>query len=313
MRHAWIVAVALIVLAAGLPALTGGAEKQLAYTNSAVLCSKGKTQCKKLSTFCLAPSGNLLVCDQSGMAVKVVSPDDKLVATLKVEFAPKAVHATAEGEVYVGGTDKFVKMNAAGKVIKKFDASSLGLERAYVAAITTSKEELFISMRGRTGYEVYRFDRDFGGGKRIISKLRGCCGQMDIAAHGDSVYVAENARHRVTRYDREGKELTSWGKRDRTSQNGFGGCCNPMNLCIGPDGNVYTSESGTGLIKRYTLDGKYLGLVGTVAGTSGCKHVRIAASVDGSRLYVADVTKNVIYVLAGAKQVRATVAAKAAK
>ena len=55
------------------------------------------------------------------------------------------------------------------------------------------------------GYEVWRTDAEFADGKKIVSDLSGCCGQMDVQANADGVFVAENSRHRVRRFDADGK------------------------------------------------------------------------------------------------------------
>ena len=53
---------------------------------------------------------------------------------------------------------------------------------------------------------------------------------LTIAVVNGAVHVAENSRHRIVRYDRDGKVLAQWGKRSRQDVKGFGACCNPMNL-----------------------------------------------------------------------------------
>jgi hypothetical protein len=67
----------------------------------------------------------------------------------------------------------------------------------------------------------------------------------------------------------------------------FGGCCNPMNLRAGKDGDVYTAES-EGIIRRFGPKGEFLGVVGQVSLTGGCKNVAVGASPDGSKVYFCD-------------------------
>lgn len=180
---------------------------------------------------------------------------------------------------------------------------------AYLAAklrvpgLAVSEDDIFVavsSLKGY-GYDVWRMDHDFYNPKLLVEGLRGCCGQMDIQSHQGELYVAENSRHRVVRYDRDGKELASWGKSDRSGKDGFEGCCNPMNLRFGQNGEVLTAESGCGAVKRYSPDGEYLGLVGNADLVGGCKHVAIAASPDASRIFMLDITRSRIAVLGPAK------------
>jgi sugar lactone lactonase YvrE len=114
---------------------------------------------------------------------------------------------------------------------------------------------------------------------------------------GDEVYVAENSRHRVVRYDSEGKKLTAFGKRDREGLGeGFGGCCNPMNLCFTSEGNLLVSESN-GIVKRFTPDGKYLDMVGTAGVPEGCKNSAVGVSSNGDYVFYINVRNSQIVVL----------------
>jgi hypothetical protein len=169
-------------------------------------------------------------------------------------------------------------------------------------AVTEKDVFLAVSATKGYGYDIWRLDHNFENPTQICSGLRGCCGQMDIQASGDELYVAENSRHRVCRYDRDGKEISSWGKSDRTGENGFEGCCNPMNLRFTPTGDVLTAESGVGLIKRFSPTGEFLGVVGKAALQGGCKHVAISATPDGSHLYMLDITRQRIAVLSPAAE-----------
>lgn len=161
------------------------------------------------------------------------------------------------------------------------------------SSISATDSEVFLATRAGVGYgfEVWKMDGDFAGGKTIIAGLSGCCGQMDVKASDDGLFVAENSKHRVCRFDRDGKSICNWGHGARSGIEGFGSCCNPMNVAFGPEGVVYTAEDNTGRIKRYSPDGKLLGLVGSVDLVPGCKNCSIAVSSDGSRVYMLDITR----------------------
>ena len=171
--------------------------------------------------------------------------------------------------------------------------------KSAVTGIAATDQHVFVACPETKGYgfAVWRTDRDFGSPKKIVTGLRGCCGNMDIQAFGGDLYVAENARKRVVRYDPEGKELAAWGESDRKGIEGFGSCCNPMCIRFGPGGKVYTSESNVGSIKRFSPDGQFLGLVGTVKIVPGCKHVPIGISGDSRRVYMLDITRSHIVVM----------------
>ena len=72
---------------------------------------------------------------------------------------------------------------------------------------------------------------------------------------------------------------------------------------------LFTAESGVGRVKKYTADGKFLGLVGYVDTTkfdggsplaaTSC-YIPIEVNADASRIYVMDVRAAIIRVLAKA-------------
>ncbi|MEN1678204.1 MAG: hypothetical protein AAGJ46_01320 [Planctomycetota bacterium] len=176
-----------------------------------------------------------------------------------------------------------------------------------VASISQADGEVFIATREATGYGfcVWRMNNEFAEGEVITKGLRGCCGQMDVQCCENGVYVAENSRHRVYHVSREGEELGAWGHGARKGLEGFGSCCNPMNVAFGPPAagaadeakSVYTAESGTGRIKRYTPEGELIELVGKVDIVPGCKKVSIAVDQSGDRVYMLDITRHHIVLM----------------
>lgn len=167
-----------------------------------------------------------------------------------------------------------------------------------VASISADDDSVYVAcgMPAGYGYAVWKLNPDFADGKEIVSGLSGCCGQMDVQANADGVFVAENSRKRVRRFDAEGKSICDWGKASEGVE-GFGSCCNPMNLAFGTNGAVYTAEDTTGRIKRYSSDGKLLSVVGAADVVPGCKKVSIGVDSTGDRVYMLDITKNNVAVL----------------
>ena len=169
-----------------------------------------------------------------------------------------------------------------------------------VNALTVSDRDVFIAsgVPKGYGYAIWRTSHEFEGADQIVTGLSGCCGQMDIRCCEEGVFVAENSRKRVLQYDREGKKLAQWGEGDRNGSTGagFGGCCNPMNLCFGSAGEVFTAES-EGYIKRFSKEGSFLGIVGQAKVSGGCKNVAIAVSPVGDKAYFFDLQGSRIVVL----------------
>jgi sugar lactone lactonase YvrE len=179
--------------------------------------------------------------------------------------------------------------------------------KARIASISTRGDHVYLatpSMLGYT-YDVWRLNSDLQDGEVIVSGLRGCCGQMDVQANEKGIYAAENSRHRVVSFGDDGNEQCEWGGRDRTGLDGFTSCCNPMNVCFNSAGEVFTAESSTGRIKKFSAEGELLSFVGDVELVPGCKNVSIAVSPDESRVYMLDMTRNHIVVMEQVKSAAA--------
>lgn len=163
-----------------------------------------------------------------------------------------------------------------------------------INSIAISPQDIFI-VCGETqgyGYALWRMDRDFQNPTQIKSQMRGCCGQMDVQVQGNDILIAENCNHAFGRYDRDGNKLgTSSGAAKL-----FGGCCNPMNVCSGAHGEIYTAES-EGIIKRFSASGEFETVIGQQRLSGGCKNVALAAAPDGQRVYFCDMPGSQIIVL----------------
>lgn len=248
-------------------------------------------------------------------AIRVVSPQGLVLESWSTDgVRPSMIHGCDDGEVYVAGSGKIARLNAQGKPIRTVSFADL-LDGAYGGAHAsgvTADDNYFIIAFGegfslRATEDVVRLNRDLTVPKVVVQQQFGCCSHIDLDVKDGKLYVAENSRHRVNRYSLDGVKLDTWGSRDRTSLEGFAACCNPVNVDWGPGGVLYTAESGVGRVKRYSPDGKYLGLVGYVDTTKfdngsmlaamSC-YIPVEVARDGRRIFVMDVRANFIRVLA---------------
>lgn len=232
---------------------------------------------------------------------KVASESDKQI-----------IQAYTDQLAYV---DDYMKENPAGtepsdEQIEETLKSTIAYKSQF-ASISAAGSDVFIATGAMQGYgfSVWRFNDQLENAEQVVKQLSGCCGQMDVQCCEEGIFVAENSRHRVCHFDRDGKRISSWGKGAREGVRGFGGCCNPMNVAFGTDGTVYTAESESGRIKRFTPEGELLDLVGSVKLVPGCKKVSVAVSNDGKRVYMLDITRNHIIVME-AKQADQQIASK---
>ncbi len=309
----WTGALVFLLLPA---AATIGAEgdasedPRATHAEASVIGGTAETKFGRLSTLALTIDGRLLACDSERSEVRVIGRDGETSATWKLPFRPTAICPAEDGTVYVGGPGVVAKLDKTGKLLKKVAHQEGEFPRSKASGMAATERDLFVSFGSgwslRSRAVIVRFDRDLGAAKTIAKDLRGCCQRLDLAARDGVLYVAENTRYRVVKCDREGKVLGRWGRRDRKDVSGFGACCNPMNLCFSPEGVLYTAESGLGRVKRYRVDGEFLGVVGyagvprfTRAGhqAASCSNIALAVSADGKTVYVQDVKKNLIRVL----------------
>jgi len=80
-----------------------------------------------------------------------------------------------------------------------------------------------------------------------------------------NVYVADTWNHRIQKFDNTGKFVTSWGSfinlsdpasaSDTDPNSKFYG---PRGVAVGPDGNVYVTDTGNKRVAIFTPDGKYV-------------------------------------------------------
>lgn len=275
------------------------------HVHNVTLGTTPETRFFKLVSFCIGTDGNLYGCDNK--AIKVISPDGKLVKRWRTPFYPGHIACAPDGVLYVGGWEVvnrkkqavLVRLDKDGKVAK--DARGF----RYISAIAATDRHVYVAFAkgwkklGRG--EVVRYDRDLGNPKLLAKNMRGCCSRLDIAAADGQLYIAENGRKRVHRLDAEGKVLATWGKTIRDGWEGFATCCNPMNIAVGPNGEVYTAEAGLGRIKRFSPDGKLVGFVGDASTKrykgKACSSIPVAVSKDGRLVFVQDVIASTIKVL----------------
>ncbi len=250
--------------------------------------------------------------------IRVVSPNGSIKAEWPMPDDgphPKMIHNCEDGTVYVAGHGKIASYDKDGKRLAMADVDEISGSKSLAAGLFVSEKYVFFAVGTgnsmRATEDIYRFNRDLTGAKKIIEQQYGCCSHIDMQVMNGELLIAENSRHRVNRFSLDGKRLGRWGKRDRTGIEGFAACCNPVNIDIGPDNVLYTAESGVGRIKKYTPDGKFLGVVGYVDTTEFDRGSKLAAQTcyipievnkDASRVYVMDVRANLIRVLAPKKK-----------
>lgn len=232
---------------------------------------------------------------------------DEQISSLKkqvetLEAKAKKEELTKREEAKLKSTQQALKMQEQqieAIVGQMGDPEVMARQRMVVTALGVTSEDVFVSVMSTKGhgYEVWRTDYDFKEPKKVVSSLSGCCGQLDIQARDDRLYIAENGKFEVSVRDRDGKRLSGFGRRDRSAADGFGSCCNPMNVRCCNNGDILAAESSIGNIKRFNAKGEFVSLVGKAKIGIGCKHVALAYDESRDRYYMMNVDKAHIAVL----------------
>jgi hypothetical protein len=269
-------------------------------------------------------------------AIRVYSPKGELQRTLPLEFKAGAICVAKDGTIFAAGDGKLVKLDASGKVLASAASpvasepvviskemedmakqmaqqtkrplkeemaqmkANLEKRRAEVTGLAVTDQDVFMAVPAPNDYtfRVYRLSLALQEPKLVVDSLRGCCGQMDVQSHDGKMWIPHNARHQVESHDRDGKELLKFGKEGKVKAADFGGCCEPKNLRVLPNGDILAAESGPPTcIKRFSADGKFKGVVAVANNTKGdCVRVTVEMSPDGSKYYMLDTTKDAIRV-----------------
>src|SRR6266850_4103651 len=285
---------------------------------------------------CFAPNETGL---KNAPGIRVYSPKGELLKTLPLGIKPGAICVAKDGSIFVAGDGRLLKLDATGKVLASAESpvaketvtisketeemvlemvkqtkrpikeelarmkTSLEQRRADVTGLAVTDQDVFMAVPAPSdfSFRVYRFDRALQNPKLVVEKLRGCCGQMDIQAHDGKLWIPHNARHAVETRDREGIELTKFGTAGRVKATDFGGCCEPKNLRMLPNGDILAAESGPPTcIKRFSASGKFKEVIAVANNAKGdCVRVTVEMSPDGHRYYMLDTTRDAIRIFAG--------------
>lgn len=182
---------------------------------------------------------------------------------------------------------------------RTFTAENVLATGRRITAISTNGKDVYVSCGSISGagYSIWRTDSDLGNPVEVISSISGCCGQMDVQCCDDGFMLAENTSFKVGRYDREGNPVANFGSGDRSSVQGFGSCCNPMNVYPMSENQVLTAESSVGHIKRFDAEGNFVSYVGRAKIGGGCKHCSLGYDPDSDQYYMMHEDANSICVL----------------
>lgn len=205
---------------------------------------------------CLA-DGRLLVAGDR--AVRSFFPDGAVEAELPVDGKAGPVAVGADGSIIVGLVDHVVAITTEARVTQTWEPYG---DRTLVTSLAPSATELYIADAGNRTVWRYGLDGTFlseiarGDPTRNLPTLIVPSPHLDIALRPDDTLLVVNPGRRSiqTHSLPDGALLGAWG-RSSNALEGFGGCCNPTDIALLPDGRIVTAEKGIPRVKVYTAEG----------------------------------------------------------
>jgi sugar lactone lactonase YvrE len=223
--------------------------------------------------------------------VVVFSPGGAVERSWATKLPGYCVAVAPDGTVYVGEEGQVQLFAADGTPGDTWhDGDRLGV----ISSVGLTGDAVLLG--DATARCIHRYDRqrrfvaDIGNNNR----MRGFMlpnGHMDFAVDGTGViHAAHSGKHRVERYDLDGKLLGQFGRFDGTDPAGFPGCCNPTNLALTAEGQVVVTEKAPPRVKVYDADGKLRAHFGEQDFDANCRNMDVAVDTRG-RVYVIDTVR----------------------
>jgi streptogramin lyase len=233
--------------------------------------------------------GNLLTAGDS--QIRVYSPAGALLRRWNTAKPALAVGADDAGRVYAGEAGQIEVFDPAGKLLESWrDNEKLG----EVTAFGFHKDNVLAGdARGRA-IRRFRKTGEYLNSIGDAGRMKGLLipnGVVDFSVDGAGiVHTANPGKHRVERYTLEGELLGHIGRFDGIDPAGFPGCCNPTNVSLGPQGQVFVTEKAGPRVKVLAADGQLVAVIATNVFDPNCKNMDIAVDPRG-RVYVADTVR----------------------
>jgi hypothetical protein len=222
--------------------------------------------------------------------VRVLDVGGALIRTWRAPQNALCISVDSERRIYIGSIGRVDVFDREGKPRGSIAAGMQSKPACVTAVKTCGGEVLVADAAART---ILRYSQS---GKQIgeigtRNKTRGFMLpnrwlDMDVDAHG-LIRATDSGRHKVTSWLLDGTPAASFGKFGLQRPEDFVGCCNPVNLAIGPDGNIVTAEKVIPRIKVYDSSGTLLALIGPEHFDLRCVHLHLAVDSRG-RIYAGD-------------------------
>ncbi len=180
---------------------------------------------------------------------------------------PVAVAASEDGYLYVldAGRDYYLKFTQDGEYLDQWGGNGTGTGQ-FIDPLGIEVDAAGNVYIADTGND--RIQKFTPGGLNIPWGQSGVVFDrpVDIAIHGDRMYVVENGNHRVQSFDLDGNFVDQWGSYGTVTDGQFNG---PYGIGVDAYGFVYVADSGNDRIQKFTPDGNHLATFGESGSING--------------------------------------------
>ncbi len=222
--------------------------------------------------------------------VKIFDGTGNGIRNWKAPEGALCLTADSGERIYFGLAGRVEIYSNSGDRVGGFSAESGG-RAANITSVKAYGSEIFIADANARCIRRYDSNGSLLGVIGIHGKNRGFLLpnrllDMDVDTAG-LVWAADPGRHRISSWKPDGTPVDYFGKFGQLHPEDFVGCCNPVNLALGPEGRIVAAEKVAGRIKVYNRQGKLLALIGSENFDPKCTYFPLAVDSKG-RIIVAD-------------------------
>ena len=250
---------------AAVPAAsTSGAGLERQYDLALVIGGAGEGKFSaSLAGIAVGPGDSILALGDGD--VRTFGPDGKLLRRWKAPDGAMAIAAGPDGRILLGRPGRVESFDASGAALGGFDTGAPGRPAAVTALKAQGGEILAADGSARL---IRRHD---AAGKPLgeigTQNFTKCFilpnRSLDFGILPDGTVIAgDSGRHLVTAWARDGAPRGSFGKFGMRDPADFTGCCNPVNIAMGPEGTIITGEKAPARVKVYAQGSRLLALIG---------------------------------------------------
>lgn len=207
------------------------------------------------SCIALAPDGDIYIGGQSGVRAFSSSGAEKPFAAAGLTGV-QAIAISPNNELFVSLGSQIQIYDLLGRLQNEWALSDPG---SLITAFAFGPDSVFVADAGTKVVHECSMNGEI---ENTIGDFIIPSPYLDISIDSEGRLIAVNpGKHRIETFNDDGDLIAWWGGFSMIEPDKFCGCCNPVHFALLPGGDVITSEKGISRVKRYSVEGEFLGYV----------------------------------------------------